>query len=76
MTPGALKNLRTHVSSAEGFALVNSVVELLGNESNKMIVEGLERESYHYKGAFPNPSPDRPAAVFFGQAVLLPHLRD
>jgi hypothetical protein len=75
--PGALDGLRDHVLTPEGFAVVASVVELVADESAPMVAERAEGESYNYgREGFPQPRPDEPVREWFGQAILLPDLRE
>jgi hypothetical protein len=75
--PSALDGLREHVFTSEGLAVVVSIVELVADESAPMIAEGAEGESYNYgREGFPQPRPDDPAREWFGQAILLPDLRE
>jgi hypothetical protein len=76
MSAGDLKDIRQHVLSRQGFALVTSVVELLADDGASFIAEGLESESYNYgQEGFPRPEPDETAAAWFGQAILRPDLQ-
>lgn len=73
----ALGDLRDHILTPEGFAVVASVVELVADESAPMVAEGAEGESYNFGvEGFPRPRPCEPTREWFGQAILVPHLRD
>lgn len=73
----ALEDLRDHVLTPEGFAVVASIIELVADEAAPMIAEGAEGESYNYgREGFPSPKPNEPAREWFGQAILLPDLRE
>jgi hypothetical protein len=62
LLPAALDGLRDHVFTAEGFAVVASVVQLVADETAPMIAEGAEAESYNYgREGFPSPRLDEPA---------------
>jgi len=75
--PGALENIRDHVLTPQGFAVVVSVVELVADDRAPMIAEGAEGESYSYgQEGFPKSKPDDPARDWFGQAILSPDLRE
>ena len=75
--PGALDGLRDHVFTQEGLALVASVVALVADESAPMIAVGANGGSYNYgQEGFSDPRPDEPARDWFGQAILVPDLRE
>ena len=75
--PGALDGLRDHVLTPAEFAVVASVVELVADESAPMVAEGSEGEEYNYgQEGFPRPRPDESTREWFGQAILVPDLRD
>jgi hypothetical protein len=77
LLPAALDALRDHVLTPQGFAVVASVVELVPDEAAPMIAEGAEGELYNYgREGFPRPGPEEPARDWFGQAILLPNLRE
>lgn len=74
--PDALDGLREHVLTPEGFAVLVSVIELVPDASAPVVAEGAEGESYSYgREGFP-PRPEEPALEWFGQAVLVPNLRE
>jgi hypothetical protein len=71
MFPAAPDNIRQHILSPLGFALVTSVVELVAEDNAPMIAEGQAGELYSYgQDGFPTPEPDVPAVVWFGRAIL------
>jgi hypothetical protein len=51
--------------------------ELVADESAPMVADGAEGESYNYgQEGFSNFLPDEPAREWFGQAILVPDLRE
>ena len=69
--------MREHVLTPQGFAVVASIVEFVADDAAPMIPEGAEGESYNYgEEGFPKLRPDEPAQDWFGQAILLPELRE
>ena len=75
--PAALEGLRDHVLTPQGFAVVVSVIELAPDEAAPMIAEGAAGESYNYgREGFVSPRPEETTRDWFGQAILLPDLRE
>lgn len=73
----ALEDIRDHILTPQGFAVVASVVELVADDTAPMIAEGVAGECYNYgQEGFPKPRPDEPARDWFGQAILMPDLRE
>jgi hypothetical protein len=73
--PGSLEDIRDHILTPPGFAVVSSILELVADEHAPMIAEGAEGESYNYgQEGFPSPRPEEPALEWFGQAILRPDL--
>ena len=74
--PEALSGLRDHVLTPQGLALVATVVDLVADDTAPMIAEGAKDESYNYgQEGFPARL-DEPAREWFGQAILIPDLRE
>ena len=77
LLPAALDGLRDHVLTPQGFAVVASVVELTPDEAAPMIAEDADGESYNYgREGFVSPRPEEATRDWFGQAILVPDLRE
>jgi hypothetical protein len=74
---GALDMLRGHVLTPEGIVVVESVVQLIADDSAPMIAEGAAGESYNYgEEGFSQPQPEESTQNWFGQAILRADLRE
>jgi hypothetical protein len=75
--PVALEGLRDHVLTPAGFAVVQSVVELVADAQAPMVAEDGSGATYNFGWeGFVRPRPDEPARDWFGQAILRPELWD
>ena len=72
-----LTNLRDHVLTKAGLAVVESVFAILPGPEVRVIAEGGEGEAWNFgTEGFPSQNPDPRTRDWFGEAILRPELRE
>lgn len=73
LMPISLDDLVNNILTPDGFAVVSSKFELVGDEGAEMIAEGLNGKTYCYgTEGFPDGHVDPSTFAYFGQAILQP----